>query len=283
MTTPLTREAVQQHYRQVQNLLIENERLQQRVTHLQHQLDLARQVGGALSPELAKSWLPGLAACDGWERLAVGNAFDTRWDQAAGKVEGLGLKALVLDLRARPATASDRAFWDASERRRVAEGGGVPARPAPDRVQPLEATSWLLNQRQPGLGDSFTALTKGLRGRLAVAIEAAFLLWGDRAVAMLSTDPAQVVKTLRTEVARASEATRAASWQFMADLLKGRAAAPQARQVLGVGADATAAEIKQAYRQLARQHHPDAGGDPEQFHRIQQAYELLSQPATATP
>jgi hypothetical protein len=209
----------------------------------------------------------------------VGDAFNTRWDSAAGGAKGFGLKALVLDLRARPANAWDRAIWDSEERRRVANGGGIPARPAPDRVQPVEATSWLLNQRQPGLGDSFTALTKGLRGRLPVVIEASFLLWGDRAVAMLSTDPVQVVKTLRAEVRRASKATWAASWQFLTDLQKAKAVQPQARQALGVGPDATADEIKQAYRQLARQHHPDAGGDPEQFHRIQQAYEALASAA----
>jgi curved DNA-binding protein CbpA len=28
-----------------------------------------------------------------------------------------------------------------------------------------------------------------------------------------------------------------------------------------------------AYRRLVKLHHPDAGGDPEQFHRIQQAYD----------
>jgi DnaJ-domain-containing protein 1 len=264
---------------QALQLLGERDQLKAQVQHLQHQLDLARQIGGALSPELAKSWLPGLAACDGWDNLSLGNAYDTIWDSAAGKAKGLGLKALVLDLRARPATAADRAAWDADERRRVAKGGGIPARPAPDRVQPLEATSWLLNQRQPGLGDSLTALTKGLRGRLPVVIEASFLLWGDRAVAMLSTDPAQVVKTLRAEVARISGPIGEDFFRFFADMQKAKAIEPQARTVLGVGPDATADEIKQAYRQLARQHHPDVGGDAERFHQIQQAYEALQQPA----
>ena len=34
----------------------------------------------------------------------------------------------------------------------------------------------------------------------------------------------------------------------------------------------------QAYRALAKQHHPDKGGDPALFGRIQHAYEVLSDP-----
>jgi hypothetical protein len=277
----LTYEDANTWRRSLVELLQERDHLARENAILKQQIQQLQSAGAQLTPELAKSWLPGLQACDGWDSLPVGNAFDTSWDSAAGEVNGLGLKALVLDLRARPATASDRATWDANERRQVLQnkGGGIPARPAPDRVQPTQATSWLLNQRSPGLGDSFTALTKGLRGRLPLVIEAAFLLFGERAVAMLSTDPAQVVKTLLTEVARASEPTKAATRQFFSDFFSGKTALLQARQVLGVGPDATVEEIKQAYRRLARQHHPDAGGDAEQFHRIQQAYEVLQQHA----
>jgi curved DNA-binding protein CbpA len=32
-------------------------------------------------------------------------------------------------------------------------------------------------------------------------------------------------------------------------------------------------EVKAAYRRLARQHHPDCGGDPAKFKEIQAAYE----------
>ncbi len=34
----------------------------------------------------------------------------------------------------------------------------------------------------------------------------------------------------------------------------------------------------QAYRALAKVHHPDKGGDPARFSRIQQAFEVLSDP-----
>ena len=54
-------------------------------------------------------------------------------------------------------------------------------------------------------------------------------------------------------------------------------------QLLGIQPDATAADIKKAYRRLARQHHPDKNkGDPAaaaRFRQITEAYEVLSDPA----
>jgi DnaJ-class molecular chaperone len=49
-------------------------------------------------------------------------------------------------------------------------------------------------------------------------------------------------------------------------------------EVLGLTRDATADDIKKAYRKLAREHHPDKGGDPEKFKKVQEAYEVLSDP-----
>ena len=34
-------------------------------------------------------------------------------------------------------------------------------------------------------------------------------------------------------------------------------------------------QVKQAYRRLAKQHHPDVGGDPEKMKMINEAYEFL--------
>lgn len=48
--------------------------------------------------------------------------------------------------------------------------------------------------------------------------------------------------------------------------------------VLGVSKEASSDEIKNAYRKLAREHHPDKGGDKERFQEIQKAYETLSDP-----
>ena len=51
-------------------------------------------------------------------------------------------------------------------------------------------------------------------------------------------------------------------------------------EVLGVGRNATAEELKRAYRKLALQYHPDRNnGDPQseaRFKEINEAYEVLS-------
>ncbi|WP_019854183.1 J domain-containing protein [Actinopolyspora mortivallis] len=49
-------------------------------------------------------------------------------------------------------------------------------------------------------------------------------------------------------------------------------------ELLGVARDASAAEIKSAYRSLARVMHPDAGGTAGTFRNLQEAYETLSDP-----
>src|SRR6516162_9889612 len=47
-------------------------------------------------------------------------------------------------------------------------------------------------------------------------------------------------------------------------------------KVLGVTPQATLGEIRDAYRQKAKLHHPDAGGEDWSFRILVQAYEMLS-------
>src|SRR5246500_4852133 len=53
--------------------------------------------------------------------------------------------------------------------------------------------------------------------------------------------------------------------------------------MLGVSRDATADQIQQAFRTLARKHHPDVNKDPaaeERFTEVNQAYHVLAAPET---
>jgi molecular chaperone DnaJ len=47
-------------------------------------------------------------------------------------------------------------------------------------------------------------------------------------------------------------------------------------ETLGVSKQATGDEIKKAYRDLAKKHHPDKGGNAEKFKEVAEAYEVLS-------
>ena len=46
--------------------------------------------------------------------------------------------------------------------------------------------------------------------------------------------------------------------------------------VLGVSKDSSIDEIKKSYKKLALKHHPDRGGDPETFKKINEAHDVLS-------
>ena len=49
---------------------------------------------------------------------------------------------------------------------------------------------------------------------------------------------------------------------------------------LQLSSNASKDEIKAAYKRLAKQHHPDKGGNAADFERIKRAYEILSNPET---
>ena len=47
--------------------------------------------------------------------------------------------------------------------------------------------------------------------------------------------------------------------------------------VLGVAINASPDQVKDAYRILVKKHHPDAGGDPEMFQRVHEAFNQFEQ------
>jgi len=49
-------------------------------------------------------------------------------------------------------------------------------------------------------------------------------------------------------------------------------------EILGVDKGAEQDDIKKAYRELSKEHHPDKGGDAERFKEISEAYSTLSSP-----
>jgi molecular chaperone DnaJ len=50
-------------------------------------------------------------------------------------------------------------------------------------------------------------------------------------------------------------------------------------EALGVGKNASADEIKKAFRRAAVKHHPDRGGDETKFKEVNEAYEVLKDPS----
>ena len=46
-------------------------------------------------------------------------------------------------------------------------------------------------------------------------------------------------------------------------------------QILGVSSNASLDEIKAAYRDLVKRHHPDAGGDQKTINALNAAWEVL--------
>jgi len=65
-------------------------------------------------------------------------------------------------------------------------------------------------------------------------------------------------------------------WQSNANPARTLARRQQALAVLGLPPNANPQQIKRRYRALAKQYHPDRGGDQQQMQRIIAAYEFLT-------
>lgn len=266
------------HHAAFVSLCIQVERLTAENTALKLQVAQLLTAGAELSPATAKAWQVRFEQFPTWAALTVGTS---RWDTAAGKPESSGLQALRAELMAVPMTSIDRIFWDRKEAKRVADSQArgfttTPARPAPDRKQGAFAISWELDQKHPGLGKTLDVLTKGLRGRLKLVIELAFLIYGAEAVERLTNNPEAVLLDIQERCWALDGNSFADTWARMKDMLNGvQDQKRQACTVLGVDAAASPEAIKAAYRQLAKQHHPDTGGNSETFARVASAYEVL--------
>lgn len=103
------------------------------------------------------------------------------------------------------------------------------------------------------------------------AVLAAFALYGVRASEWLDEDPARVVAELRQRL-RPNSSRRTRTDQRSTDQ---RSSDSDALAALGLQAGASREAIKQAFRRLVKQHHPDLGGSAEAFRRISEAYQSL--------
>jgi hypothetical protein len=140
-----------------------------------------------------------------------------------------------------------------------------------------------LDRLVPGLGTDLIAAVGAKPNKQSTAVLAAFALFGVRASEWLDEDPRRVVEQLRQRQDRSGsrrQGRRTRTDQRQTDREDdGDARDPRraALRVLGLDANASVAEIKQAHRKLVKQHHPDLGGSAEAFRRVNEAYQSLVQ------
>jgi len=139
-----------------------------------------------------------------------------------------------------------------------------------------------------GLGTDLLAAVGSRSTKKTAAVLAAFALYGVRASEWLEEDPLRVVAELRQRQRQqpGNAGRRTRSDQRATDRETNREAGGEARAgswdrrnealaVLGLKAGASQASIKQAFRKLVKQHHPDLGGSAQAFRRVNDAYQLL--------
>ena len=144
-----------------------------------------------------------------------------------------------------------------------------------------------LDRLAPGLGRDLMAAIGPKTSKKTAAVLAAFALYGVRASEWLDEDPRRVVADLRQRVSagtasaedrrqRRGRRTRSDRRQSdRADASQPRDPRAAALAVLGLEPGASLEAIKQAFRQLVKQHHPDMGGSADEFRRVSEAYQQL--------
>ena len=295
MDTDTPRQQAKEAKAFLDRLVLENESLRRQLATAQQQLEILQRSGSSLGPETAKAWAKALEAADprAWRELRTGTF---EWNDEQGFPTGGGLCALIQHLTALPEDDScSRLLWDSQENQRerwrneaIAKGETTERyqrRPYPPRFRNQYAVSSVFAQQgKQGLATTVRQLTAGLRdgSKAKLLVEASFALWQEEAVAKLNGDPLVALKELKAAV---REATEPSLEHFTSGFFNGGFFSAAfgldrryeiARDTLGVSAEASPAEIRTAYRRLARVHHPDAGGDAEQFSKVAAAYELLT-------
>jgi len=243
-------------------LLAENDALRREVRQLRQQLEQLRQprpqasgsrvTNGAapsITPQLVERWGQAMARHPGWSALRIGPPG--------------GLRGLVEELRAQA--------WN-----------------------PALSLEEELNRQQAGLGSELAGALRGPHSRSRWAVRAAFALYGPRASEWLSEEPWRVVLELGRRLERRDQrrGTRTANHSASGGSSGGPAGGSsngtnpkrkppppdprrEALRLLGLEAGASRDLIKRTYRRLAKNHHPDLGGDSEAFLRLDAAYRLL--------
>jgi DnaJ-domain-containing protein 1 len=140
-----------------------------------------------------------------------------------------------------------------------------------------------LDRLVSGLGTDLLSAVGRRATKKGMAVLAAFALYGVRASEWLDEDPARVVAELRQRLrpnsSRRTRTDQRSTDQRSSDRWQSNAQAwtssSDALAVLGLQDGASQEAIKQAFRRLVKQHHPDMGGSAEAFRRISEAYQSL--------
>ena len=82
---------------------------------------------------------------------------------------------------------------------------------------------------------------------------------------------------IRRFVQRFRRRSRGTSYQTLEHTMTLQGALRLLQLPSGLGQRLTLRQIREAYREMAQQHHPDAGGSLESMRRINEAYQLLKE------